>query len=212
MSQFRPAKKRTTVSVGESVRIVRELQGGGRLAVEGCEQFEGCGVYYAATTGPSGETKPAEVKPGETKLTLRAPSAGAATETAARIAKNFSDAKTTTHDTHVVVTLADASAAALVDWLKRETSDIELVGRGRRIEVYKEYPLRGERKARGEVHAGGCLADTALLVDDRKDARHRQSPRRHSTRWRSPWRSGTRRARTSQGPHPAGRRASSSRG
>lgn len=27
MSQFRPAKKRVTVSVGESVRIVRELQG-----------------------------------------------------------------------------------------------------------------------------------------------------------------------------------------
>src|SRR6266480_5123408 len=27
MNQFRPAKKRITVSVGESVRIVRELQG-----------------------------------------------------------------------------------------------------------------------------------------------------------------------------------------
>ena len=27
MNQFRPAKKRVTVSVGESVRIVRELQG-----------------------------------------------------------------------------------------------------------------------------------------------------------------------------------------
>jgi len=27
MSQFRPAKKRTEVSVGESVRIIRELQG-----------------------------------------------------------------------------------------------------------------------------------------------------------------------------------------
>jgi transcriptional regulator with XRE-family HTH domain len=27
MKQFRPAKKRVTVSVGESVRIIRELQG-----------------------------------------------------------------------------------------------------------------------------------------------------------------------------------------
>lgn len=27
MKQFRPAKKRTNVSVGESVRIIRELQG-----------------------------------------------------------------------------------------------------------------------------------------------------------------------------------------
>jgi glutamate synthase domain-containing protein 1 len=77
-------------------------------------------------------------KSGETKLTLRASSVEAAKETAARIAKNFSDAKTATHDTHVVVALADASVAALVDWLKREAPDIELVGRGRRIEVYKE--------------------------------------------------------------------------
>jgi glutamate synthase domain-containing protein 1 len=57
---------------------------------------------------------------------------------AARIAKEVSGAKTTTHDTHVVVALADASATALVDWLKREAPGIELVGRGRRIEVYKE--------------------------------------------------------------------------
>jgi methylamine---glutamate N-methyltransferase subunit A len=77
-------------------------------------------------------------KAGETKLTLRAASTAAAKETAARIAKDFSGAKTTTHDTHVVVAVADASVAALVDWLKREAPGIELVGRGRRIEVYKE--------------------------------------------------------------------------
>jgi len=77
-------------------------------------------------------------KAGETKLTLRTSSAGAAKETAARIAKDFAGAKTTTHDTHVVVALADASAGALVDWLEREAPGVELVGRGRRIEVYKE--------------------------------------------------------------------------
>jgi glutamate synthase domain-containing protein 1 len=37
-----------------------------------------------------------------------------------------------------VVALADASAGAFVDWLKREAPGIERVGRGRRIEVYKE--------------------------------------------------------------------------
>src|SRR3990172_799916 len=42
-------------------------------------------------------------KAGETKLTLRAPSAEAAKETAAHIKKNFSGANTTTHDTHIVV-------------------------------------------------------------------------------------------------------------
>jgi glutamate synthase domain-containing protein 1 len=77
-------------------------------------------------------------KAGETKLTLRASSTEAAKAAAARIAKDFSGAKTTTHDTHVVVAIADASVAALVDWLTREAPGIELVGRGRRIEVYKE--------------------------------------------------------------------------
>jgi glutamate synthase domain-containing protein 1 len=83
-------------------------------------------------------------KAGETKLTLRASSAAAAKEAAARIAKDFAGAKTTTHDTHVVVALADASVAAFVDWLEREAPGIELVGRGRRIEVYKEVGLPEE--------------------------------------------------------------------
>src|SRR5262245_12698561 len=77
-------------------------------------------------------------KAGETKLTLRASSTEAAKAVAAHIAKDFSGAKTTPHDTHVVVALADGSVAALVDWLKREAPGIELVGRGRRIEVFKE--------------------------------------------------------------------------
>lgn len=78
---------------------------------------------------------------GETKLTLRAPSAEAAKETAARIEKNFSGAKTTTHDTHIVAALPDESVTGLTDWLAGEAPGIETVGRGRRIEVYKEVGL-----------------------------------------------------------------------
>ena len=78
---------------------------------------------------------------GETKLTLRAPSAEAAKETAAQIKKNFSGAKTTTHDTHIVVALPDESVTGLTDWLAGEAPGIEMVGRGRRIEVYKEVGL-----------------------------------------------------------------------
>jgi methylamine---glutamate N-methyltransferase subunit A len=78
---------------------------------------------------------------GETKLTLRAPSAEAAKETAAHIKKNFSGAKTTTHDTHIVVALPDESVTGLTDWLAGEAPGIEMVGRGRRIEVYKEVGL-----------------------------------------------------------------------
>ena len=77
-------------------------------------------------------------KAGKTKLTLRAPSAASAKDLARRIAKHVSGAKTTTHDTHIVVALADASVEALADWLKRDAPEIEVVGRGRRIEVYKE--------------------------------------------------------------------------
>ncbi len=78
---------------------------------------------------------------GETKLTLRAASTEAAKETAARIKKNLSGAKTTTHDTHIVVALPDESVTALTDWLAGEAPGIEVVGRGRRIEVYKEVGL-----------------------------------------------------------------------
>jgi glutamate synthase domain-containing protein 1 len=80
-------------------------------------------------------------KAGETKLTLRAPSAEAAKETAAHIAKTFSGAKTATHDTHIVVALPDESVPGLTDWLAGEAPGIETVGRGRRIEVYKEVGL-----------------------------------------------------------------------
>ena len=40
MSQFRPAKKRINVSVGESVRIVRELQGFSQNQLSGRYQFK----------------------------------------------------------------------------------------------------------------------------------------------------------------------------
>jgi methylamine---glutamate N-methyltransferase subunit A len=107
-------------------------------------------------------------KAGETKLTLRATSARAATETAARIAKNFSEAKTTTHDTHVVIAVADASVAALVDWLKREDAEIELVGRGRRIEVYKEVGRPEEVTKRfglAAMHGTHAIGHTRMATE-----------------------------------------------
>ena len=59
-------------------------------------------------------------------------------ETAARITHAFEGATATAHDTHAVVSLPDDAVAELVDWLARELPDIEMVGRGRRMEVYKE--------------------------------------------------------------------------
>jgi glutamate synthase domain-containing protein 1 len=77
-------------------------------------------------------------KTGETKLTLRAATAAAMKETAKRITQAFKGATVTAHDTHAVVSLPDDAVPELVAWLARELPDTELVGRGRRMEVYKE--------------------------------------------------------------------------
>ena len=77
-------------------------------------------------------------KDGETKLTLRAASAAAMKETADKIGSAFSDANIMLHDSHAVVALDDRSLPRLMEWLARDAPDIEVVGRGRRMEVYKE--------------------------------------------------------------------------
>ena len=77
-------------------------------------------------------------KDGETKLTLRAASAAAMKETADKIGRAFSDANIMLHDTHAVVALDDRSLPRLMEWLAHDAQDIEVVGRGRRMEVYKE--------------------------------------------------------------------------
>ncbi len=77
-------------------------------------------------------------KDGETKLTLRAASAAAMKETADKIGRAFSDANIMLHDTHAVVALDDRSLSRLMEWLADDAQDIEVVGRGRRMEVYKE--------------------------------------------------------------------------
>jgi glutamate synthase domain-containing protein 1 len=77
-------------------------------------------------------------KDGETKLTLRAGSAAAMKETADKIGRAFSDANIMLHDSHAVVALDDRSLSRFTEWLAHDAQDIEVVGRGRRMEVYKE--------------------------------------------------------------------------
>jgi glutamate synthase domain-containing protein 1 len=79
-----------------------------------------------------------EGRSGETKLTLRGKSAASMKETAERIGRAFSGANIMLHDTHAVVGIDDGSLPRLTEWLAREMPDIELVGRGRRMEIYKE--------------------------------------------------------------------------
>jgi glutamate synthase domain-containing protein 1 len=79
-----------------------------------------------------------EGRRGETKLTLRGKSAATMKETAERIGRAFSSANIMLHDTHAVVGIDDGSLPRLTEWLAREMPDIEVVGRGRRMEIYKE--------------------------------------------------------------------------
>jgi methylamine---glutamate N-methyltransferase subunit A len=79
-----------------------------------------------------------EGRSGETKLTLRGKSASAMKETAEGIGRAFSSANIMLHDTHAVVGVADESLPRLTEWLAREMPDIEVVGHGWRMELYKE--------------------------------------------------------------------------
>jgi glutamate synthase domain-containing protein 1 len=80
-------------------------------------------------------------KRGETKLTLRAPSSAAMRDAADKLRHAFSEASITLHDTHAVVGVEDTALPTLTEWLASEAPEIEMVGRGRRMEVYKEVGL-----------------------------------------------------------------------
>lgn len=105
---------------------------------------------------------------GETKLTLRGESAAGMKETAERIGRAFSDAKITLHDTHAVVSVDDTSLSKLLDWLAREAPGTEMVGRGRRMEVYKEVGLPenvAKRFDLADMHGTHAIGHTRMATE-----------------------------------------------
>ena len=82
-------------------------------------------------------------KAGETKLTLRALARTPQARLRRASSRSSQGATATTHDTHIVLALPDESVTALLDWVAREAPGLEVVGRGRRIEVYKEVGSPG---------------------------------------------------------------------
>src|SRR6186713_3500857 len=78
-----------------------------------------------------------------------------------------------------------------------------------RIKVHQQHATTGLRHAGGKIDARGRLADTALLICDRENARHAQDPTRQRTRWRSASSSGTLRCLTSRQSQSAGTAANS---
>jgi methylamine---glutamate N-methyltransferase subunit A len=78
---------------------------------------------------------------GRTKLTLRGVSAAAMEATASKVRSAFADADVTVNETHAVLSVADQDVPRFLEWLARETPETELVGKGRRMELYKEVGL-----------------------------------------------------------------------
>ena len=109
-----------------------------------------------------------EGRSGETKLTLRAPSAETMQETAAKIGRAFADANIVLHDTHAVVGIDDRSLPRLFEWLAREAPETETVGRGRRMELYKEVGRPETVAARfelGAMHGTHAIGHTRMATE-----------------------------------------------
>jgi len=80
-------------------------------------------------------------EPGQTKLTLRGETTAAIADTAGAIEAAFPGAHATLHDTHAVIALPDQQVTRLAEWLTKEAPDTEIVGRGARMEIFKEVGL-----------------------------------------------------------------------
>jgi methylamine---glutamate N-methyltransferase subunit A len=109
-----------------------------------------------------------EGRSGETKLTLRAKSAAAMKETADRIGRAFSDANIMLHDTHAVVGVEDRSVPRLFEWLAGEAPSVDIVGRGKRMAVFKEVgrPEKvSERFGLAGMHGTHAIGHTRMATE-----------------------------------------------
>ncbi len=75
---------------------------------------------------------------GTVKFTLRGRSPAAVATVVERIKAAFAGTTATHHDTHVVVAIPGGDADGLAAWLASEAPEIDVVGRGQRMELYKE--------------------------------------------------------------------------
>jgi amidophosphoribosyltransferase len=79
-----------------------------------------------------------EGKAGGTKLTLRAKTPAEIALAVDRLSGVFADLDVTFHDTHAVIAADEDAVPAIAAWLAGEATEIDLVGRGHRMELFKE--------------------------------------------------------------------------
>ena len=109
-----------------------------------------------------------EGRSGETKFTLRAASPDAAKELADRIGRAFSDAEIMLYDTHAVIGVSDVLAGQFDEWLAREAPTVEVVGRGKRMTLFKEVgrPEKvAERFGLGAMHGTHAIGHTRMATE-----------------------------------------------
>jgi len=75
---------------------------------------------------------------GFIKLTLRGPAGTNFSDLSAHLVETIKDVETTVHDSHAVLNVRQGSEKVVLEWLGREAPHIDVVGRGLRMELYKE--------------------------------------------------------------------------
>ena len=79
-----------------------------------------------------------EGRTGTTKLTLRAKTPAEIVIAIDRLVGTFGRLLVTFHDTHAVISVDDDTVPAIAAWLAGEAPAIDIVGRGHRMELFKE--------------------------------------------------------------------------
>ncbi len=109
-----------------------------------------------------------EGRSGETKFTLRGSSAAAMADTTDHISRAFTDANITLFDTHAVVGIDDGSVTKLAEWLTQHAPTVDVVGRGKRMTLFKEVGLPekvAERFGLGAMRGTHAIGHTRMATE-----------------------------------------------
>ncbi|HZP10758.1 glutamine amidotransferase family protein [Methyloceanibacter sp.] len=105
---------------------------------------------------------------GETKLTLRGPSASAMADIAEHIRRAFTDADVELFDTHAVASIEDQSVGKFEEWLAQHAPAVDIVGRGKRMALFKEVGLPekvAERFGLGAMKGTHAIGHTRMATE-----------------------------------------------
>lgn len=105
---------------------------------------------------------------GRTKLTLRGVSVPGIEEVVSKLKGTFEGLEGALHDTHAVIVVPDDEAARLEAWLADECPETEIVGRGNRMEVFKEVGLPADVAQRfglATMHGTHAIGHTRMATE-----------------------------------------------